>query len=66
MPVHYFKSIDIGIKVFLLADFSFHEINLSRMTPDDVEAMYLLPFDGNDLTPRAVALLMPIPFSSKV
>lgn len=25
----------------------------------DVEAMYLPPFDGNDLTPRAVALVMP-------
>lgn len=25
----------------------------------DVEAMYLSPLDGNDLTPRAVALLMP-------
>ncbi|MCC6543982.1 MAG: hypothetical protein IT392_05690 [Nitrospirae bacterium] len=31
-----------------------------------VEAMYLPPLDGNDLTPRAVALLMPIPFSSQV
>ena len=26
----------------------------------NVEAMYLPPLDGNDVTPRAVALLVPI------